>query len=122
MKISKLKYADKETAIADLLLKNVYVKHTFNDEETLIYGEGIHAIVEIGLICINQPTLEIGLIYNNQPTLEIAPIFTDGYHYDVMSEQDIDFGENEIIVNNPKHCFLGYEQTTAILIDTPIIK
>jgi len=96
MKISKLKYADKETAMADLLLKNVYVKHTFNDEETLIYGEGIHAIVEIGLICINQPTKEI------------APIFTDGYHYDVMSEQDIDFGDNEIIVNNPKHCFLGH--------------
>jgi len=96
MKISKLKYADKETAIADLLLKNVYVKHIFNDEETLIYGEGIHAIVELGKICINQPTLEI------------APIFTDGYHYDVMSEQDIDFGDNEIIVNNPKHSFLGH--------------
>jgi len=102
MKISKLKYADKETAIADLLLKNVYVKHTFNDEETLIYGEGIHAVVEIGLICINQPTLEI------------APIFTDGYHYDVMSEQDIDFGDNEVIVNNPKHSFLGHNVITAL--------
>ena len=33
----------------------------------------------------------------------------DGYHYDIMSIQDIDFGSNEIIVNNPKHNFAGYE-------------
>jgi len=108
MNIYKLKYTDKETAMADFLLKNIYVKHTFDNEEILIYGEGIHAIVEIGLICINQPTLEI------------APIFTDGYHYDIMSEQDIDFGENEIIVNNPKHGFLGHEQNVPIFIDTPL--
>jgi hypothetical protein len=105
MNIYKLKYADKETAIADLLLKNVYVKQIIDKEEVLYFGEGIKAVVEIGLICINQPTLEIGLIYNNQPTLEIAPIFTDGFHYDIMCEQDIDFGDNEIIVNNPKHSF-----------------
>jgi hypothetical protein len=93
MNIYKLKYADKETAIADLLLKKVYVKQIIDKKKVLYFGEGIKAIVEIGLICINQPTKEI------------EPIFTDGFHYDVMSEQDIDFGENEIIVNNPKHSF-----------------
>jgi len=93
MNIYKLKYADKETAIADLLLKNVYVKQIIDKEEVLYFGEGIKAIVEIGLICINQPTEEI------------APIFTDGYHYDVMCEQNIDFGDNELVVNNPKHSF-----------------
>lgn len=93
MKISKLKYADKETAMADLLLKNVYVKQIIDKEEVLYFGEGIKAIVEVGLICINNPTEEI------------APIFTDGFHYDVMSEQNIDFGDNEIVVNNPKHSF-----------------
>jgi hypothetical protein len=93
MNIYKLKYADKETAIADLLLKNVYVKQIIDKQEVLYFGEGIQAIVEIGLICINNPTEEI------------APIFGDGYHYDIMTELDIDFGENEIIVNNPKHSF-----------------
>jgi len=102
MNIYKLKYADKETAIADLLLKKVYVKQIINKEEVLYFGEGIQAIVEIGLICINNPTLEI------------APIFTDGYHYDVMSEQDIDFGDNEMIVNNPKHSFLGHNVITVL--------
>ena len=96
MKIYKLKYADKETAIADLLDKKVYVMQTIDKEEILTFGEGIQAIVEIGKICINQPTEEI------------KPIFADGYHYDVMSEQEIDFGSNEVVVNNPKHSFLGH--------------
>ena len=96
MKISKLKYTNKETAISDLLDKGVYVKQTIDKEEVLSFGEGIQAIVELGKICINQPNEEI------------KPIFADGYHYDVMSEQEIDFGSNEIVVNNPKHSFLGH--------------
>ena len=95
MKIYKLKYTDKKTAIADLLSKKVYVLQTIDKEEILTLGEGIQAIVEIGKICLNQPTEEI------------KPIFADGYHYDVMSEQEIDFEKNEIVVNNPKHSFLG---------------
>jgi hypothetical protein len=79
MNIYKLKYNDKETAIADFIAKDLI------DAENN-YKEGIQAIVEIGLI------------------EEV-----EGYHYDIMSIQDIDFGSNEIIVNNPKHNFAGYE-------------
>ena len=80
MNIYKLKYTDKETALADFMIKGIYV-------EELVYAEGIQAVVEIGLI------------------EEV-----EGYHYDMMSIQDIDFGTNEIIVNNPKHNFAGYEE------------
>lgn len=79
MNIYKLKFTDKETAIADFIAKDLI------DAENN-YKEGIQAIVEIGLI------------------EEV-----DGYHYDIMSIQDIDFGSNEIVVNNPKHNFAGYE-------------
>ena len=79
MNIYKLKYNDKETALADFIAKDLI------DAENN-YKEGIQAIVEIGLI------------------EEV-----EGYHYDIMSIQDIDFGSNEIIVNNPKHNFAGYE-------------
>lgn len=79
MNIYKLKYTDKETAIADFISKDLI------DAENN-YKEGIQAIVDIGLI------------------EEV-----DGYHYDIMSIQDIDFGNNEIVVNNPKHNFAGYE-------------
>ena len=79
MNVYKLKYTDKETAIADFIAKDLI------DAENN-YKEGIQAIVEIGLI------------------EEV-----EGYHYDIMSIQDIDFGSNEIVVNNPKHNFAGYE-------------
>jgi hypothetical protein len=36
------------------------------------------------------------------------PIYFNGYHYDVMSENIITF-ENEIQVKSPKHSFAGYE-------------
>jgi hypothetical protein len=83
MNIYKLKYTDKETAIADFITKGIYLE-IYSE---FVYAEGIQAVVEIGLI-----------------------EGVDGYHYDVMSIQDIDFGTNEIIVNNPKHNFAGYEE------------
>ena len=84
IKIYKLKYPNKETAIADLKAKGVYT-------EDLSFGNGIHAIVEIGVVSIDEN------------------IFADGYHFDVMSEIEIDFGTNRIFPNNPKHTFAGYE-------------
>lgn len=86
MNIYKLKYTNKETAIADFIAKDLI------DAENN-YNEGIQAIVDIGLIVLTE---------GNEIT-------ADGYHYDIMSIQDIDFGSNEIVVNNPKHNFAGYE-------------
>jgi hypothetical protein len=102
MNIYKLKYTDKETAITDLLAKGIYVEVENLDKEiTLSYGQGIHAIVEIGLI-----VLENG-VYDEEGNEINAPIYADGYHYDVMGENEIKF-ENSIEVNNPKHTFAGY--------------
>lgn len=95
MKIIKLKYTDKETAIADLIAKGVYT-------EDLSFGNGIHAVVEIGLVILTDGT------YDEQGNEITAPVYADGYHYDVMSEIEIDFGSNRIFPNNPKHNFAGY--------------
>jgi hypothetical protein len=104
MNIAKLKYKDKETAIADLLAKGVYIEtKNFDDEVVLSYGKGIQAVVEIGLI-----VLEDG-VYDEEDNEITASIYADGYHYDVMSENKIDFSKNEVTVNNPKHNFAGYE-------------
>ena len=101
MNIYKLKYTDKETAMADLLAKGVYVEV----EEVLAYGEGIQAIVEIGLIVLENGT------YDEEGNEITATVYADGYHYDVMSENEIDFGSADItlLINNPKHTFAGYE-------------
>ena len=95
MNIYKLQYKDKETAMADLLAKKVYIE----TEEELSYGSGIQAIVEIGLIVLENAT------YDEDGEELTAPVYAEGYYYDIMCEQDIDFGINEIIVNNPKHQF-----------------
>jgi hypothetical protein len=106
MEIYKLNYTDKETAIADLLAKGVYVE----TEEELSYGQGIHAIVEIGLIVLENGT------YDEEFNEITAPIYADGYHYDVMSENDINF-KNAIEVNNPKHTFAGYINPIEEILD-----
>jgi hypothetical protein len=99
MYIYKLKYTDKETAIADLLAKKVYLEvENLNKEITLAYGKGIQAIVEIGLIVLENGT------YDDKFNVIKEPVYADGYHFDVMSEKEIKF-ENEIQVKTPKHIF-----------------
>jgi hypothetical protein len=98
MNIAKLQYKDKETAIADLIAKGVYIE----TEEGLSYGQGIQAIVEIGKIVQVEGT------YDEDFNVITEPIYYDGYFYDVMSEQKIDFGTNEIFPVNCVHAFAGY--------------
>jgi hypothetical protein len=98
MHISKLQYPNKETAQADLIAKGVYIE----TEKGLSYGQGVHAIVEIGLIVDKEGT------FDDEGNVLTEPIYFNGYHYDVMSENIITF-ENEIEVKSPKHTFAGYE-------------
>jgi hypothetical protein len=98
MNIYKLRYQDKSEAQADLLAKGVYIE----TDAGLSYGEGIHSVVEIGVIILNDAT------YDEDFNMITEPIYFNGYHYDVMSENIIIF-ENEIEVNNPKHTFSGHE-------------
>ena len=93
MNISKLKYVDKKAALKDLKAKGVY-----NDD--LSFGDGIHAVVEIGIITLTDGT------YDEEGNEITPPVFAEGYHYDIMSETKINFKSNEIFPSNPKHEFL----------------
>lgn len=92
MNIYKLNYTDKETAIADLITKGVY-------NSDLTYSSGIQAVVEIGKIISKDAVID-----ENFNVITEAEYFS-GYAFDVMSENEIDFGSAEIIVKNPKHIF-----------------
>jgi hypothetical protein len=101
MKVYKLVYTDKETAIADLLQKGAYVEIENEDNETVLsYAEGVHAIVELGLIVLENGT------YDDEGNELTAPIYAEGYHYDVLTDNEIPF-ENVIEPKNPKHSFYG---------------
>ena len=67
IRIYKLKYTDRETAIADLIAKGVYQEI----DGELSYSEGIHAVVEIGLL-IDQEASEINA---SQAQLNIGTTF-----------------------------------------------
>jgi len=103
MKIYKLNYTDKETAIVDLIAKGVYVE----TENGLAYGQGIQAIVEIGLIVQVEGT------YDSDFNVITEPVYAEGYAYDIMSDNVIVF-ESEIFPNNPRHSFAGCEPTNEI--------
>jgi hypothetical protein len=98
MKVYKLQYTDKEAGIADLIAKGV-IEVT---EEVQNYINGTQAVVECGIIVLMQGT------YDDEGVETTAPILVEGYHYDVMSSDEIVF-ENEIVVNNPKFTFSGHD-------------
>jgi hypothetical protein len=101
MEIYKLNYLDKETAIADLLAKGVYVEvKDLNDEPQLTYGRGIQSVVEIGKIVLTNGT------YDADFKVITEAVYADGYAFDVMSDTEIVF-ESEIFPNNPVHSFAG---------------
>ena len=97
IRIYKLKYTDKETAISDLIAKGVYQEI----DGELSYNEDIHAVVEVGLIIDQEAT------FDEQGNLLTEPTYIEGYHFDIMTEKEIDLGENETFPNNPKHTFAG---------------
>ena len=97
MRICKLKYTDKETGIADLIAKGVFQEI----EGEMLYADGIDAVVEVGLIIDQEAT------FDEQGSMLTEPTYREGYHFDIMAEKEIDFGESEIFTNNPKHIFAG---------------
>lgn len=92
--IYKLSYPNKEAALADLTAKGIIIEVEFNGEKHEAYGQGVAAVVEIGLIVLD--------------IIDDQPIYADGYHYDVMSDNEYDFGANLVEPKNPKHAFAGH--------------
>jgi hypothetical protein len=113
MNIFKLSYTDKDQAVADLVAKGILIE----TEDGQAYGNGVQAVVEIGLIMLEPPTFD-------EEGNELTPaIYADGYHYDVMSTEMYDFGANLVEPKNPKHAFAGHsikEEVTPIEF-TPIV-
>jgi hypothetical protein len=103
--IYKLTYTDKAAAVADLKAKGILIEVDGMDgEKHEAYGSGVAAVVEIGLIMIEPPVMD---------GMEIVtpPVYADGYHYDVMSDELYDFGANLVEPKNPKHAFAGHATT-----------
>ena len=108
--IYKLTYTDKEQALADLKAKGILVEVEFNGEKHEAYGSGVQAVVEIGEILLIPPS------YDEEGNETSFPVYADGYHYDVMSDNTYDFGSNLVEPKTPKHEFAGH---TTYKLDIP---
>ena len=106
MNIYKLTYENKDTALADLKAKGILVEvDGIDGQKHEAYGNGVQAVVEIGLIILEQGT------YDEDGNVITEPIYAEGYHYDVMSSETYDFGANLVEPKNPKHAFAGHAIT-----------
>jgi hypothetical protein len=94
-KIYKLHYTDKATGDADLIAKGVY---EIVEEET-VYTNGTQAVVYIGKL-VDEDI--IGITEND------PPIYQEGVFYDVMTTEEIDFGDAEVFPKEYAHTFAGY--------------
>lgn len=94
MNIYKLKYTDRATAITDLIAKGVIDTNEKNTATT-------QAVVEVGLI-VDTPAL----IVDNEIVTPAA--YIDGYHFDIMVNNAIDFGTARMTPNTSVHSFLGF--------------
>ena len=100
MNIYKLKFVDKVEALTVLEEKQVLIPN----DEGFTYGEGVQAVVEIGVLYDEQ-----------EPPMPIP-----GYCYDVMCIQDVDFGNFIVVPLNPKHAFAGYPINDEVI--PPIVE
>ena len=82
--IYQLKYPNKEIAIADLIAKGICT-------EDMQFGNNVQAVVEIGLIVDTY--------------IDEVAVYFDGYHFDVMTEEVIEF-DYIVTPKNPNHKFL----------------
>lgn len=100
--IYKLTYENKDKALADLKAKGILVEvEGIDGEKHEAYGNGVQAVVELGLIMVTPPVMD-GM------DIVTPPVYADGYHYDVMSDNEYDFGSNLVEPKNPKHAFAGH--------------
>lgn len=112
MLIYKLKYPNKETAITDLIAKGVYIETTdLNGIETLSYSPTTKSVVEIGLI-VNTPAV----IEDNE--IVTPATYIDGYHFDIMVNNAIDFGTNRMTPTTSVHSFLGFNTNDYNIINS----
>jgi hypothetical protein len=105
MNIFKLNYENEQQGLDDLKSKGIFVETEGIDGNVyLAYGEGVQAVVNIGKIMIEPPVMD---------GMEVVtePIYADGYHYDVMADNEYDFGANLVEPKNPKHAFAGHAIT-----------
>lgn len=92
MNVYKLRYNNESESLDDLIAKEVINEDKF-------YTDITEAVVYIGKI------VDVPATFDEEGEVLTDATFLEGYHVDVMLNEAVDFGENEIVIDNPKHTF-----------------
>lgn len=86
-----------------LIEKGVWAEITEDDVTSMVYTNGTQAVVNIGKIVETSGT------YDEDGNEITPPIYKDGWAYDIMSADDIDFGLYEVFpADKSVHQFYGF--------------
>ncbi len=104
----KLKYTDKETAIADFIDRGYIIETDIGES----WREDIQGIVDVARIPISKAT------FDDEGQILTEATFKEGYHYDVYSTRDdLEFSGIVTTPINAWHKLSGEATTNEIIIE-----
>mgnify|MGYP003625263693 FL=1 len=109
MNIYKTVFDTESQGKQSLIDKGVWQELTDKGVNLMQYINGTKSVVYIGKIVKTQGVYDSN---NNEIT---PPIYFDGVAFDIMCEDDLDFGDNEVYpANNSVHQFHGFKSNQEI--------
>jgi|TARA_R110000737_G_scaffold20838_1_gene39195 hypothetical protein len=109
MKIYKTVFDTEQQGKQVLIDKEVWKEVTEESVTSMQYINGTKGVVYIGKV------VKVQGIYGPDGQEITPPIYYDGVAYDIMSTDDLDFGNNEVYpADNAAHQFYGFARNAEV--------
>ena len=117
MYIYKTNFNTEQEGKDALIAKEVWQEVTEEGITQMVYINGTRSVVNIGKIVKTPGT------YGPDGHEITPPVYYDGWAYDIMSADVIDFGENEVYPgDSAAHSFFGWPRGAEVPKPTPPIE
>ena len=117
MYIYKTNFNTEQEGKDALIAKEVWQEVTEEGVTQMVYINGTRSVVNIGKIVETPGT------YGPDGHEITPPVYYDGWAYDIMSADVIDFGENEVYPgDSAAHSFFGWPRGAEVPKPTPPIE
>jgi hypothetical protein len=109
MNIYKTNYPTEQEGIDYLIDKGVWQEVTEEGVTSMQYINGTQAVVNIGKV------VEFPATFDDEGHELTPPIYYDGWAYDIMSSDTLDFGSDEVYpADKAAHSFYGWARDAEV--------
>jgi len=109
MNIYKTNFPTEQEGFDYLVSQNVWQEVTEEGVTSMQYINGTQAVVNIGKV------VEIPATYDDEGNELTPPVYYDGWAYDVMSSDLLDFGTYEVFPGDAAaHSFMGWPRGAEV--------